>query len=124
MPGGDRTGPMGMGPRTGRGAGYCGGFAAPGFVNRVVGGFFGRGRGGGRGWRNMCYATGLTGWQRAAMGVPQPMPPQAQPIPPAAQAPSSADELQMLRAEAEAAAATLERIRKRIDELSANAPAQ
>jgi hypothetical protein len=24
------------------------------------------GRGGGRGWRNQFYATGLTGWQRAA----------------------------------------------------------
>ena len=30
MPGGDGTGPMGMGPMTGRGAGYCAGFAAPG----------------------------------------------------------------------------------------------
>ena len=29
MPGGDRTGPMGMGPMTGRGAGYCGGAARP-----------------------------------------------------------------------------------------------
>lgn len=28
MPRGDRTGPMGMGPMTGRGAGYCGGFGA------------------------------------------------------------------------------------------------
>ena len=26
MPGGDRTGPLGQGPMTGRGAGYCGGF--------------------------------------------------------------------------------------------------
>lgn len=24
MPGGDRTGPLGTGPRTGRGMGYCG----------------------------------------------------------------------------------------------------
>jgi len=38
-------------------------------------GYFGRGRGffgrgGGRGWRNWYYATGLTGWQRALMRMP------------------------------------------------------
>ncbi|MEA1871201.1 MAG: DUF5320 family protein, partial [Candidatus Bipolaricaulota bacterium] len=33
MPRGDRTGPGGMGPMTGRGAGYCSGSAAPGFMN-------------------------------------------------------------------------------------------
>jgi len=66
MPGGDRTGPMGMGPMTGRGAGYCGGAGAPGFINRMGGVFLGRGRGrGGRGWRNMFHATGLPGWMRS-----------------------------------------------------------
>lgn len=29
MPGGDRTGPLGRGPMTGRGAGYCSGFDMP-----------------------------------------------------------------------------------------------
>jgi hypothetical protein len=49
MPGGDRTGPLGMGPMTGRAAGYCAGYAVPGYMNPVPGrGFFGRGRG--RGW--------------------------------------------------------------------------
>lgn len=33
MPRGDGTGPMGMGPMTGRGAGYCAGYATPGFMN-------------------------------------------------------------------------------------------
>jgi len=71
MPGGDGTGPMGMGPMTGRAEGYCAGFAAPGFVTGGGGrGFWGRGGGRGRGWRNRFYATGLTGWQRAAMGGP------------------------------------------------------
>jgi len=73
MPGGDRTGPMGMGPRTGRGAGFCAGLGVPGFMNRGFGGGFGGGRGGrggGRGRRNMFYATGLTGWQRATMDTP------------------------------------------------------
>ena len=73
MPGGDRTGPMGMGPMTGRGAGFCGGTGVPGFANRGPGLGFGRGRGGrggGNGRRNMFHATGLTGWQRAAHGQP------------------------------------------------------
>jgi len=66
MPRGDRTGPAGMGPMTGRGAGYCAGYDRPGFANPWVGGYGGRGfGGGGRGWRNMYYATGLPGWARA-----------------------------------------------------------
>ncbi|GAB6182977.1 DUF5320 domain-containing protein [Thermodesulfovibrio hydrogeniphilus] len=52
MPWGDRTGPFGMGPRTGRGWGYCGGSAQTGFglgrKRRWCARFFG---GFGRGWR-------------------------------------------------------------------------
>ncbi|NIW15542.1 MAG: hypothetical protein GWN31_16790, partial [Candidatus Thorarchaeota archaeon] len=33
MPRGDRTGPWGLGPRTGRAAGYCAGYPVPGFMN-------------------------------------------------------------------------------------------
>jgi hypothetical protein len=33
MPAGDGTGPMGMGPMTGRAAGYCVGYPLPGFAN-------------------------------------------------------------------------------------------
>jgi hypothetical protein len=33
MPGGDRTGPAGMGPMTGRAAGYCAGYPMPGYRN-------------------------------------------------------------------------------------------
>ena len=33
MPRGDRTGPAGMGPMTGRAAGYCAGYSTPGFMN-------------------------------------------------------------------------------------------
>jgi len=43
MPAGDRTGPEGGGPRTGRNMGYCSGFDAPGRAST------GRGRGQGRG---------------------------------------------------------------------------
>jgi hypothetical protein len=37
MPFGDGTGPRGMGSMTGRGAGYCSGFATPGFANPIPG---------------------------------------------------------------------------------------
>lgn len=83
MPGGNGTGPQGMGPMTGRAAGICAGYGVPGYVNPVggrFGGGFGRGRGGwggggyGRGFRNMFFATGQPGWARffgadAATGV-------------------------------------------------------
>ena len=62
MPGGDRTGPLGMGPMTGRGAGYCAGYSVPGFGTRGVGrGGFG---GGGRGCRNRFYVYGFPRWNR------------------------------------------------------------
>ena len=79
MPGGDRTGPAGLGPMTGRGAGYCAGYAVPGYMNPAGGyGFYGQGRGvrggmggrGGRGRRNWYYQTGMPGWSRAAYGYP------------------------------------------------------
>jgi len=37
MPFGDGTGPMGLGPMTGRGAGFCAGFARPGFASPTYG---------------------------------------------------------------------------------------
>ena len=40
MPGGDRTGPAGMGPMTGRGAGFCAGYPMPGYMNPVPDGGF------------------------------------------------------------------------------------
>jgi len=50
MPRGDRTGPAGMGPRSGRAAGYCGGFEMPGYANpgSGPGPGWGYGPGGGR----------------------------------------------------------------------------
>jgi len=47
MPSGDRTGPIGRGPMTGRSAGFCSGFSSPGYSNpsfrRAQGRGFGRG---------------------------------------------------------------------------------
>ena len=37
MPGGDGTGPRGMGPMTGRAAGFCAGFNMPGSANPTLG---------------------------------------------------------------------------------------
>ena len=75
MPARDRTGPQGMGPMTGRRAGYCAGGQVPGFADPMLGRGQGRGRGGGgRGWRHQYYATGVPGWARygyePAGGVP------------------------------------------------------
>lgn len=42
MPAGNGTGPIGMGPGSGRGAGYCSGYDAPGYVSS--GSNFNRGR--------------------------------------------------------------------------------
>ncbi|WP_201328163.1 DUF5320 domain-containing protein [Thermotomaculum hydrothermale] len=53
MPYGDRTGPLGQGPKTGRGLGYCSGNDRPGAdtdaPRRGMGRGTGFGRGGGRG---------------------------------------------------------------------------
>ena len=76
MPGGDRTGPLGAGPMTGRGAGYCAGHAVPGYANPTGGrGWFGRGRafgrgrgGFGRGWRH--WHGPRQGWMPYAYGDP------------------------------------------------------
>ena len=45
MPFGDRTGPAGAGPMTGRAAGFCTGFGVPGYMNPAAGraGFYGAG---------------------------------------------------------------------------------
>ena len=45
MPRGDRTGPMGAGPMTGRGVGFCAGYDVPGYMNSSFERGFGRGFG-------------------------------------------------------------------------------
>jgi len=119
MPRGDGTGPMGLGPMTGRAAGYCAGYQVPGFMNPIPGRWFGMGfgrgrgfRGGGRGWRHWYYATGLPGWARAGYyGVP--------PVPPPIAAPTAEQEVVMLRSQAEQLQKVLTEIQKRIEELEA-----
>ena len=126
MPRGDGTGPAGMGPMTGRAAGYCAGYPVPGYMNPVDGrgyrgwgrGFWGRG--GGRGWRNWYYATGLPGWARAGYGYPAwggalyPYAPYAAPVPPAV---APEQELTSLKQQAEYFENSLDEIKKRIEQL-------
>jgi len=56
MPGGNGMGPWGMGPRTGRGLGFCAGYGVPGYMNRGFGAGFG-GRRGGFGWRAGAFGA-------------------------------------------------------------------
>jgi hypothetical protein len=123
MPRGDRTGPMGLGPMTGRAAGFCAGYNMPGSMSPVPGrGFWGRGAGGGgRGWRNQFYATGLPGWARAGMGMPAwgAVPyPYAAPTWPAMPAEAEVD---ALKAQAGYLERTLESLRQRIQKLESEA---
>ena len=126
MPGGDGTGPGGMGPMTGRAAGYCAGYPVPGFMNPVAGrGYWGWGRGGG-GWgrRNQFYATGLTGWQRAPYGYPSSggaMPYGAPYAPPYAPTVPPQQEVEMLKGQAEYLEDALDGVKKRMEELEAKA---
>ncbi|MBS3818893.1 DUF5320 domain-containing protein [bacterium] len=62
MPRGDRTGPMGVGPRTGRGMGYCSGYSQPGFMNPGPGMGLARGFGRATGFgRGMAFGR-RRGW--------------------------------------------------------------
>lgn len=119
MPRGDRTGPMGVGPMTGRGAGYCGGSGIPGYANAGLGqgfgsgrGFWGRGFGGGRGWRHRFYATGLPGWVRFG-GYNAPY-----------MTPDPKMEKQELKSQADALQAELDLIKKRLSEIESEIPEQ
>lgn len=125
MPRGDCTGPAGMGPRTGRAMGYCSGYSTPGFMNRPgigggagmgYGGSMGFGGGGGRGRRNMYYATGLPGWMRfGGMGYGRPWPVGAPAVIPE-------NETAALRAQADYLSGMLEQIQKRLSELEKENP--
>ena len=76
MPFGDGTGPAGMGPMTGRAAGFCAGFPVPGYMNPVSGrpGFYGSGVPAVRPYGTGLYGYGLpyggpnTPWFRRGFG--------------------------------------------------------
>lgn len=122
MPRGDRTGPMGMGSMTGRGAGFCSGNTVPGYMNPGYGsGFWGQGRGGGRGrgrgWGNWFGRPGLPGWQSVDPSVYGP----AYAYPPSAPNLTREQEIGTLKGEAEYLGNALEDVKKRIEELESKA---
>ena len=122
MPGGDGTGPLGLGPRTGRAMGYCAGYSIPGFMNPGFGfgrgfrRFWGRGFRRSFGWRRWRVAP-ITPAQQYQVWEPVQVQPQAY-------QPTKEQEIQMLEDEAkvieqeqENLKQELEEIRKRIEEL-------
>lgn len=136
MPLGDRTGPAGFGPMTGRAAGYCAGYPVPGYANPVPGRGFGRGRGfywygwgrgraGGRGFRGMYRITGMPGWMRAGYAPvwgpywnPAVYTPYGGPsVAPYADPVNPEEEKDMLKAQAADLKEQLDLINKRLEEL-------
>ena len=122
MPAGDRTGPMGAGPMTGRAAGYCAGYPVPGYANpgpvggggRGFGGGGGRGFGGGRrGWRHRYWATAVPD-QAWAWPIPQT-------APVAGQAADPQTEATMLRQQIAQVEQTLKAMSERLGQLEGQA---
>jgi hypothetical protein len=113
---------MGMGPMTGRAAGFCAGYDIPGYANPMPGRGFGmgmgrgRGRGGGRGWRHWYYATGLPGWARFGYAPAWGAPP-AWATGPYAAPPTAEQEVEALKGQADWLRQQLEVISQRIAEL-------
>lgn len=129
MPFGDETGPAGMGPMTGRAAGFCAGYDVPGYLNPVPGRRFGGGRGmgrrrgmeRGRGWRHGYYATRQPGWSyptQTPYGRVAP-PAGGQPV----SEPTREQELEMLKQQAQHFENALRNINERISALDTQ-PAQ
>jgi len=125
MPGGDRTGPFGAGPRTGRAAGYCVGYGMPGYANPIGGrGFgmgygrgygrgFGRGlgrgfRGGGGGWFGAPYMAGQPYMPQYHTGYPEP----------------AIDEMEELKSQEKYFSTMLKDLHRRIENLERKGSAQ
>ena len=110
MPRGDGSGPAGMGPMTGRGAGYCAGYPAPGFMNSAV--------------PRMGMGWGFRGGRRAAGYAPYGV---AAPMAPPAFAPgvqpgfgygmTQEQEVDVLKNQAQMLGQQLEQINSRLEEL-------
>lgn len=110
MPGFDRSGPLGGGPATGGGFGYC----ARG-LNRTARGYGRAGRGFGR-----CFGRGLGrgyGWRNAGRYA------DAGSALPADPAPWSGDEKALMRREADRLRSELKEIESRLSEVEATGEA-
>jgi hypothetical protein len=105
MPQGDRRGPRGAGPRSGRGLGNCQGKDTPGFEDPVFGQTQGWrrswfGRFGGFGRRHRFFATGRGRWNEFDNAPP-----------------TGEESLQDLKAEEDWLARNLDQVRKHIQEI-------
>ena len=115
MPYGDRTGPDGLGPMTGRGAGYCAGYNTPGYLNPVGvrrGLGFGYGRGGGFG-RGRGFGARGGYWNNSAVApyaAPYPVAPPS--YSPKAEADILKDQVSFLEEQMKAAQARLDELNK------------
>jgi hypothetical protein len=106
MPRGDRTGPNFEGPMTGRRAGYCAGYDAPGYMTPGFGRGAGRGfrRGAGRGYgRPLGMGRGMRWAGPPVWDAP----------------PTRSEESEMLKDEAEYLERELNAVKERLDTLSA-----
>jgi len=125
MPGGDRTGPLGLGPMTGRAAGYCAGFAAPGYAHPVPTLGWGRGRGGGRGrgrWPFLgAWANWPVPWLMRDLGAPAYMPHPYTGVLPWSLVMTSDEELSVLNNQVRYVESVLKTLRSRIEELTPKA---
>jgi hypothetical protein len=123
MPGGDGTGPGGMGPMTGRAAGFCAGYPVPGYANPVggrgMGMGWGRGRGMGRGfgWGRVGYGWPAYGSAVNPYAYGGAVNPYAYGGVPFAPTVAPQQELDGLKGQAEYLEDALEGIKKRIEEL-------
>ena len=107
MPGGDGTGPLGMGPRMGRAAGYCVGADVAGYANpgtRLGLGLRFRG-GRGCGWRHGLGVVGGPGWGRREL------------YPLTNSASDTEWEKQMLKSQCAALKTEMERLERRLNDL-------
>lgn len=120
MPCGDGTGPpWGAGAMTGRAAGYCAGYTVPGIVNP----FPGRGRM----WARARFGFGPgRWWWRAAYRYPAwPAMPDFPPFTPPFYPPATQqEEIEVLKGQAEYFEDALADVRKRIEEIEAEAKAR
>jgi hypothetical protein len=108
MPRGDRTGPIGMGPMTGRRMGFCAGYSYPGFMFGGPGYGMGRGMGAGRGFGRGLGLGRNRGWRYGGYGGVWGYPPQSF---------TQEDEVAYLENQAKEIKEDLNQIKTRLNEL-------
>ncbi|MGC9224658.1 MAG: DUF5320 domain-containing protein [Terracidiphilus sp.] len=110
MPFGDQTGPLGQGPMTGRGQGYCTGNTRPGRFSASSGFGMGRGGRGGRGWQNRFRGAAFSAGETPAVAVAAPV--------------GRQQEVDALKAAISGIASTLSEIQRRLEALEASPKAE